>query len=216
MPLVIGVDESGKGDFFGPLVIAALLASDDAAPQLAELGVRDSKLISDNKLLQIDQKLREHFPHAIRIISPAEYNLMYARIKNLNVLLAQGHAWVIKTVLEQHHADLAISDQFGKPQLIEKALTECGCLIRLEQTVRAESIPQVGAASILARAEFVRQMKMLSESAGAPLPKGAGSPVDSAGAALVRAQGAAILDQVAKKHFKNYGRVISRAASLNK
>lgn len=213
MPIVIGVDESGKGDFFGPLVIAAFLASDEAAPQLAALGVRDSKLISDNKLLQIDQQLRAQFPYAVRIISPSEYNQIYARIKNLNILLAQGHAWVIKTLLEQHHAEKAISDQFGKPELIERALAECDCAIHLEQTVRAESIPQVGAASILARAEFVRQMKLLSDKVGMVLPKGAGSPVDIAGSQLVRAQGTSVLDQVAKRHFKNYGRVTGRASS---
>jgi ribonuclease HIII len=194
-------------------VIAALLAPDEAVPQLTDLGVRDSKLISDNKLLQIDQQLRAQFPYAIRIISPPEYNQIYARIKNLNVLLAQGHAWVIKSLLEQHHADMAISDQFGKPALIERALAECDCGIHLEQTVRAESIPQVGAASILARAEFVRQMELLSDKVGMVLPKGAGSPVDNAGRQLVRAQGTNVLDQVAKRHFKNYGRVVGHASS---
>ncbi|MBK7141124.1 MAG: ribonuclease HIII [bacterium] len=213
MPVIIGVDESGKGDFFGPLVIAALLASDDDVGQLTALGVRDSKQIADKKLLQIDTQLRAQFPHAIRVILPEEYNRLYRKIKNLNILLAQGHAEVIQKVLGKAPADLAISDQFGKPELILKALADCNCTVRLEQTVRAESIPQVGAASILARAEFVRQMEQLSEQAGMILPKGAGSPVDSAGSRLVQSQGEAVLERYAKHHFKNYIRVTAHANS---
>lgn len=210
MPIIIGVDESGKGDFFGPLVIAALLASDDAIGQLVEIGVRDSKLIADKKLLQIDAQLRASFPHAVRVILPSEYNPLYRRIRNLNILLAQGHAEVIQQLVDKHPADLAISDQFGKPELILRALKERGCALKLQQTVRAESIPQVGAASILARAEFVRQMEMLSEQAGMTLPKGAGTPVDIAGSRLVQTQGEEVLERYAKHHFKNYLRVTSR------
>jgi ribonuclease HIII len=210
LPIIIGVDESGKGDFFGPLVIAALLASDDAIGQLVAIGVRDSKLIADKKLLQIDTQLRASFPHAVRVILPTEYNQLYRKIKNLNILLAQGHAEVIQKLVDQHPADMAISDQFGKPELILRALKERGCTLKLHQTVRAESIPQVGAASILARAEFVRQMELLSEQVGMTLPKGAGSPVDVAGSRLVQSQGEEVLERYAKHHFKNYLRVTSR------
>lgn len=208
MPVIIGVDESGKGDFFGPLVIAALLASNSDIPRLVEMGVRDSKLITDGKATQISEKLRAAFPHEIVVISPSEYNQTYQQIRNLNVFLAQGHARVIKALLAREPADHAISDQFGKPELILRALSENGCAIRLEQTVRAESIPQVGAASILARATFVHEMKQLSEKVGMTLPKGASALVDSAGRELVRRYGVAILDSVAKMHFKNYKRVV--------
>ncbi len=66
MPLIIGVDESGKGDFFGPLVIAALLAPDDRIPELTALGVRDSKKLTDKRMAQIDAELRRQFPHAYK------------------------------------------------------------------------------------------------------------------------------------------------------
>lgn len=214
MPIIIGVDESGKGDFFGPLVIAALLASDDDLARLRSLGVRDSKQIADKKLLSIDEQLRSNFPYAVRVILPSEYNPLYRRIKNLNILLAQGHAEVIQHLLAQRPADKAISDQFGKPELIERALLERGCHVELEQTVRAEAIPQVGAASICARAEFVRQMEFLSQQAGMTLPKGAGPQVDTAGGELVRRLGVPALEQFAKHHFKNYIRATARAASL--
>lgn len=213
MSMIIGVDESGKGDFFGPLVIAALAASDQDIETLRGLGVRDSKQIADKRLLQIDDSLRKQFPFAVRVILPVEYNPLYRRIKNLNVLLADGHALVIERVAALSPADKAISDQFGKPELIERALSGRGCSIHLEQTVRAESIPQVGAASIIARAEFIRQMEQLSEQAGMTLPKGAGSPVDLVGARLVQQLGSAALERFAKHHFKNYIRVTARAAA---
>lgn len=207
MPTVIGVDESGKGDFFGPLVIAALLASDEAIPRLTAFGVRDSKLISNNRVLEIDEKLRAEFPYSVHVILPAEYNRRYERVKNLNIFLAQGHAYVIQAVLDSHPADMAISDQFGKPALILDALAARECNIRLEQRHRAESIPQVAAASILARAAFVREMRRLSEEVGMALPLGAGPLVDAAGRELVHKQGIDVLQKVAKKHFKNYQRV---------
>jgi ribonuclease HIII len=207
---IIGVDESGKGDFFGPLVIAALLASDEQVPKLTALGARDSKLVSNNRVLEIDEKLRAEFSHSVHVILPIEYNRRYERVKNLNIFLAQGHAYVIQAVLDNHPADLAISDQFGKAELVLKALADRCCDIKLQQTVRAESIPQVAAASILARAAFIREMRKLSETIGMTLPFGAGSPVDAAGRELVRRHGVDVLLTVAKKHFKNYQRVTAR------
>lgn len=206
---VIGVDESGKGDFFGPLVIASLFASDVELENLVRLGVRDSKLISDNKLIQIDTRLRTTYPHALVIIGPERYNQLYDRIKNLNKLLAWGHARAIENVLDEHPADLAISDKFGNSALIENALMEKGRTIKLEQLVRGESILQVAAASILARAAFLREMKKLSDFYQVALPLGASARVDQAGAQLVNRYGPAVLDKIAKRHFKNYQRVVN-------
>jgi ribonuclease HIII len=209
LPFIIGVDESGKGDFFGPLVIAAFLASDDSLADLARLGVRDSKTISDRKLLDIDEHLRQNYPHAVVVLLPDEYNRQYQKIKNLNILLAQGHSEVIIQVADRHHADKAISDKFGKPELIERELHKRGSEINLEQIVRGEAIPQVAAASILARARFINEMELLSQQCGMTLPKGAGHQVDEAGKQLVRKSGVEALNHVAKTHFKNYQRVIN-------
>ena len=204
---IIGVDESGKGDFFGPLVVASLLADRQQREVLADLGVRDSKLIADNKLLGIDEQLRGLFPHAVIIVSPEEYNRRWKQIRNLNRLLAWGHAEAIATVLASHEADLAISDKFGKAALIENALRERQLTIPLQQLVRGEVVPQVAAASVLARAAFIREMDSLSRACGMKLPKGAAPQVDQAGRRVVSARGIEILPSIAKIHFKNYQRV---------
>ena len=149
---VIGVDESGKGDFFGPLVIAALLASDQEATRLEQIGARDGKLIANKKLLTLDEQLRALFPHAVIVYNPREYNRRYAAIKNLNKLLAEGHARAIASVLADHRATLAVSDKFGKTELLEEALHAQGVRIKLEQLVRGEDILQVAAASIVGTA----------------------------------------------------------------
>ncbi len=140
------------------------------------------------------------------MILPTEYNQLYLKIRNLNVLLAKGHARVIHNLASDHPADQAISDKFGKTELIERELALLGCEIELQQEVRGEAIPQVAAASILARARFVHEMQKLSEKAGLELPKGAGEIVDRAGRELVRRQGKEALAEFAKVHFKNYQR----------
>jgi ribonuclease HIII len=206
---VIGVDESGKGDFFGPLVVAALLAPDSDSDKLRSLGARDSKLVTDGKALESDEALRREYPHAVIVIMPAEYNQRYAQIKNLNKLLAAGHAQAISTVLQSHAADLAISDKFGKTELIEGELRRLDQNIKLRQFTSGEAIPQVAAASILARAEFLRQMEQLSRTFQIPLPKGAAAHVDAAGRRFVEQHGVQKLSQVAKLHFKNYVRVVT-------
>ncbi len=209
MPAIIGVDESGKGDFFGPLVVAALLADDTDIPVLRELGARDSKLVADKKLLSIDQELRSRFPHAVLIVSPEQYNSQYSKVKNLNRMLAECHAEVIARLARDQKADHAISDRFGKPELIESALVRAGCSIPITQVVRGESIPQVAAASMLARAAFLREMAALSIEYGVDLPLGAGPVVDKAGREAVTRLGPEILVKIAKTHFKNYHRAIT-------
>lgn len=206
---IIGVDESGKGDFFGPLVIAAFLAPDADSDTLRAIGAKDSKTVTNNRVLEIDEELRKRFPHAVIVIDPAEYNTRYEKIKNLNKLLATGHADAIAQILIHEPADLAISDKFGKPELIEGELAKRKVDIHLKQITGGESIVQVAAASILARAEFIRSMDRLSAKFDMELPKGAAGHVDSAGRAFVRKHGAAELRQVAKLHFKNYTRVVT-------
>ncbi len=206
---VIGVDESGKGDFFGPLVIAAFLADDSDSALLKAIGVRDGKLISDKKILEIDKELRADYPHAVIVVDPEKYNRIYKEIKNLNKLLAEGHADAISEILLTSEAELAISDKFGKSELVENALAQRGQTISLEQLVRGESIVQVAAASILARARFMNEMHRLSDELGFDLPRGAAPKVDQAGRQLVKLHGPKILEKVGKVHFKNYHRIVN-------
>ena len=216
---IIGIDESGKGDFFGPLVVAAVYADEAGAARLVQLGARDSKTLTDKRVTAVDQAIREQFIHFVHVIAPAQYNIAYARVKNLNRLLAAGHAAAIVAVLErllpqQRAGCRAISDKFGKDERLETALAEIGCRIDVTQIHRGEEVPQVAAASVLARAEFIRRLGALSEEIGIKLPKGAAAQVDDAGRRVVARWGPDILTRVAKTHFKNYGRVLAGAGLL--
>lgn len=196
----IGVDESGKGDYFGPLVIAACYVGPEHYAELE--GVRDSKKLTDALALKLDAVIRRVCPHAVVAIGPTKYNELYAKIGNLNRLLAWGHARAIENALEQHPSELVISDQFADPAGLKRALLQKGREVRLESRVRAESDLAVAAASVLARAEFLRRLRSLGETVGMDLPKGAGSPVLEAGRKFVRTLGRERLGEVAKLHFK--------------
>ncbi len=196
----VGVDESGKGDFFGPLVIAACYVGPE---HLAELeGVRDSKTLTDKVALRLSGVIQRTCPHSVIAIGPAKYNELYAKFKNLNLLLAWGHARAIENVLEVQPATLVISDQFANPAGLKRALFEKGKEVELRSMVRAEADLAVAAASILARAAFLRGLERLGQEFGMELPKGASSPVLAAGKRFVQKHGASALPQVAKTHFK--------------
>lgn len=196
----IGVDESGKGDYFGPLVIAACYVGPE---HLAELeGVKDSKKLTDAVATRLAGKIRATCPHSIIAIGPAKYNELYAKFRNLNKLLAWGHARAIENVLELQPATMVISDQFAAGgKIVKQALMDRGKEIEFRSAVRAESDIAVAAASILARAEFLRRLAMLSSDGGVVLPKGATNVVSTA-KRYVAAHGREALGNVAKLHFK--------------
>lgn len=196
----IGVDESGKGDYFGPLVVAACYVGPE---HLAELeGVKDSKKLTDAQALKLSLYIKRVCPHALVIIGPAKYNELYSKFANLNRLLAWGHARAIEDILGKVECDHVISDQFADPAGLKRALMEKGRAVRLESRVRAEADIAVAAASILARAEFLRRLKALGDQWEVTLPKGAGTPVDQAARQFVAQKGRENLGQVAKLHFK--------------
>lgn len=204
----VGVDESGKGDFFGPLVVAACYVGPE---HLAELeGVRDSKKLTDPVSLRLAQQIRRTCPHAVISIGPTKYNELYASMKNLNKLLSWGHARAIENVLEQQPCDHVISDQFADPAGLKRALFAKGKTVRLESMVRAESDIAVAAASILARAEFLNRLKRLGQEIGFQLPKGASDLVIRTGVEIARLKGAESLSSVAKTHFRTYQAVLDK------
>jgi ribonuclease HIII len=198
----IGIDESGKGDYFGPLVIAAVFVDATTQGELALMGVRDSKKISDGRILEMAPDIRAICPHSLIAIGPPKYNELYAKIKNLNRLLAWGHAKALENLLGRVSCERAISDQFGDTQLILNALQEKGRKIVLEQRTKAESDLAVAAASIVARAEFLMRLKRLSDEVGTTLPKGASPAVELAAKMVVKKHGQERLSTVAKLHFK--------------
>ena len=205
----IGIDESGKGDYFGPLVIAAVCVTPASEQDLALMQVRDSKKISDGRILEMAPDIRLVCPHSIVAIGPQRYNELYAKIKNLNRLLAWGHARALENLLQQVDCDLAIADQFGDERLILNALQEKGKQIRLVQRTKAEADLAVAAASILARAEFLLRLQRLSQELNTTLPKRASPAVELAGRMVVRKYGQDRLSTVAKLHFKTTKHVLA-------
>lgn len=206
----IGIDESGKGDYFGPLVIAGVCLQPDDEMPLVKAGVKDSKLISDAHVVPIAEKIRSVVSerrYDVIYIGPDKYNDLYARIHNLNRLLAWGHARVLENLLEKSPCNLALCDQFGDESYIKHALMEKGRAITLIQMVRAEADLAVAAASILARDGFLRKLKDLSEKYGISLPKGATHVIEPA-RSFVKTHGESDLRKVAKIHFKTTEKVI--------
>ena len=209
----IGIDESGKGDYFGPLVIAAVFVDARTQGELKLMEVRDSKKISDGRVLELAPDIRSICPHSIIAIGPKKYNELYIKIKNLNRLLAWGHAKALENLLERGvTCERAISDQFGDERLILKALQEKGRRIVLEQRTKAESDLAVAAASVLARAEFLVRLKRLSDEVGTTLPKGASVAVELAAKMIIKKHGRERLDSVAKLHFKTTQAVLAGLA----
>ena len=202
----MGVDESGKGDFFGPLVIAAAYVDEAIAKDLKALNVRDSKTITTDKAAQdLAKKIRARLGEKFVVVSigPAAYNRLYATMGSVNRILAWGHARAIENLLEKvPSCPRALSDQFGPEQQIQRALQQKGRKIKLEQRHKAESDIAVAAASILARSGFLSAMDKLGEKYGVKLPKGASDKVKQVAAEIAKKHGGAAFLEMAKCHFK--------------
>lgn len=203
----IGTDESGKGDFFGPLVIAGVLVDERSAKIFTDLGIKDSKKLSDKKMLAMAVEIKKNAPHSVIAISNGKYNELYSNIKNLNKLLAWGHARAIENILNSSSCEYALSDKFGDESLIKNALMKNGQSIRLEQMVRAESDIAVAAASVLARATFVQKMQGMENNYGLKFPKGCSGLVKTAASEFIQKYGKDRLHEVCKTHFKTFNEV---------
>ena len=196
----IDIDEAGKGDYFGYLVIAAVIVDEKEEQKLKDTGIKDSKMISDlqiHKLARIVKKM----PNSIIRISPEKYNILHIKFKSLNNILAWGHARALENLLEKYKADIAISDKFAEEKLLKSYLMDKGKKIKLIQKVNAESEIPVAAASILARSEFLRTLRMLGREIGHVLPKGSAHVKDAA-KDILKQHGEDGLKYVAKVHFK--------------
>ena len=202
----VGSDEAGKGDFFGPLVVAAVRLEPEVARKMAKGGVMDSKRLTDAKAFELGAALRGTVPFSVVRVDPPEYNHRYPQYSGLNPFLADLHAEAIRAVAQPGVRVLV--DRFAKEGLMQKALGDLD--IRLEQATRAERNMAVAAASILARQEFLLGLQELSDEAGVPLHKGAGRPTDDSGVRYVEAHGFEALGNVAKLHFKNTEKIRAR------
>jgi ribonuclease HIII len=213
----IGIDESGKGDFFGPLCVAGVYVNEAVVRAWDKAGVRDSKkVISDRRIGELATLIRETPGCVWRVvpIGNEAYNRLHRTMGSVNKLLAWGHARVIENLMLQRHRMTpppvrAISDQFAADQsTVARALMSQGREVELIQRHRAEADLAVAAASILARDEFVRRLAQLSETWGVPLPKGAGESAEAAGREWVARHGPERLGEVAKQHFRTAHRIL--------
>ena len=210
----MGVDESGKGDFFGPMVIAAAYIDKDLLEKMRELDVKDSKNItSDKKALFIGSELRKLLGRRFALVSigPAAYNRLYSKMRSVNRILAWGHARAIENLLDNvPDCPKAISDQFGDKKTVERALMQKGRGIELVQRHKAESDMAVAAASIIAREGFLLALKKMEKQYGMEFKKGASAAVCDVAAALVRNKSPETLLQTAKCHFKTTDKVLAQ------
>lgn len=213
----IGVDESGKGDFFGPLCVAAVYVNASVIAAWKEAGVRDSKTVgSDASIARLDGLIRGTPGCQVSVIAIGNeaYNRLHARHGSVNTVLAWGHARAIENLLERGRLldpapVRAVSDQFASSKsTVERALLTLGKDLPLVQRHRAEEDLAVAAASIVARNECLVRMKRLEREVGMPLPRGASSAVEEAARALVAKHGPEILPKVCKMHFRTRYRVL--------
>jgi ribonuclease HIII len=213
----MGIDESGKGDFFGPLVVAAAYTDPVLAGTMRQIGVRDSKQMTDKQIFAVGARLRALLGrnrYALVTIGPETYNRLYAGIRNVNRLLSWAHARAIENLLDtMPDCPRAVADQFGAAHQIERALMKKGRAIVLEQHHKAEADIAVAAASVLARECFLRALQRLGKEHGLDLPKGASAAVREAALALVRREGPAILLKTAKCHFRTADEVLAAAGA---
>ena len=201
-----GVDESGKGDFFGPLVIAGVYVDRGIARKFLDAGIQDSKRIgSDARIHALADMIRKTQGAVwdTVVIGPERYNDLYEKFGNLNSLLGWGHARVIENLLAKRgDCPRALSDKFADARVVERSLLQRGRAIKLEQRTKAESDFAVAAASILAREGFIDWLDTRGRTLGAKLARGVSAGVKQTARDLVAKNGAGILRQVAKVHFR--------------
>jgi ribonuclease HIII len=214
-----GLDESGKGDLFGPVVAATVIADETAVQAWLKAGVRDSKTIVDPQILRLDELIRAT-PGVVvesRHMTMREYNRVMGRpYASLNRLLAQHHADALDAALKRKWVPRGLLDQFSKEPLVQRELKKKGLeRFKLDMRTKAEEDPVVAAASIVARAEFVRAMRELSREFGDKLQKGAGAAAKAQAAGLIQKFGARALGDFAKLHFRTCYEVVAAAGKLD-
>lgn len=198
----IGLDEAGKGDFFGPLCVAGFYAAEGQVLDLIKMGVKDSKKMSDEAVLTLSKKLKASFPHKVLKLFPETYNKLYDKFHNLNRMLAWSHTTVLEELATKTGCKKAILDQFADKELMTGFLERKKLEVDLTQRFKGEEDPVVAAASILARGAFLEGLEDLRQKFHVELPKGASAAVIVAAKKAVERHGVEILPLVSKTHFK--------------
>lgn len=209
----LGVDEVGKGDYFGPLVVVSCFLDGDFKKTVLRLGVGDSKKISDGNIKKMYEVLKPYDKFYTSIVYPEEYNSMNEEFKNVAVLLAKQHSKVIEMGLydlqkKGIECPRVVIDKFSsKDSRVSNELGELGKKIDLVQFHKGESDLAVASASVIARAIFLEEMKKMGEKYGFDFPKGASNVIDS-GKEFVRRFGKEELRKVAKIGFRTTKQIL--------
>ena len=215
-----GCDESGKGDFFGPLVAATVIATKPMIEGWRAAGAQDSKKITEARILELDKLVRGTPGVVVKLIHARDMrqykSLMGKRFRSQNQILAFQHARALQDALAEKKVPWGLLDQFTEDPLVQRELTKLGVAgFELRMRTKAEEDPVVAAASIVARAEYVRQMNTLSKRFGAKLQKGASAAVKAQAHAIIRRFGADGLRDYCKLHFRTAYEVVSEAGKLD-
>ncbi len=208
-----GIDESGKGDLFGPLVSCCVVADGDAVKKWQDEDIRESKKVtSDTAVLNMAKKIKATKGVVVKLsyAKMEKYNELYIKFgQNLNKLLAWMHARAIESALEERHVPWGMLDQFTKQPLVQRQLDVKN--FELKMQTKAESDPVVAAASIMARATYIYSMRTLSTEFGEPLLKGSSDKTREQAVQIIKKFGVENLGKFAKMHFKTAREAITQA-----
>lgn len=214
-----GLDESGKGDFFGPVIAATVIGQKSMIETWRQAGVQDSKRVTESQILKFDDLIRGTHGVVVKtcFCSMPKYNELMARPRaNLNLLLAWLHGTALTQALAERPVPWGLLDQFTEQPLVQRELTKKGVKdFELKMRTKAEEDPVVAAASVVARAAYVREMQKLSQRFGAKLQKGAGPLVKVQAAEIIGRFGAKGLGDFAKLHFRTAYEVVKAAGKLD-
>ena len=208
----IGSDEVGTGDYFGPIVVTAAYVEKENIDFLLELGVKDSKRMTDNDIKRVVPEVIKKIPYNTYILNNTQYNKLYDSDMNMNKMKAILHNKVLSHFADKnkYHYDYAVVDQFENPRSYYNHLKDASFKVYgITFLTKAEDqCLSVACASIISRYIFLREMDMISKDIGIELPKGAGDGVDAFWIEIVKKFGKDKLNEIAKLNFKNTERIL--------
>jgi len=202
--LIAGLDESGKGDYFGPLVASAVALDGKTISELDAIGLKDSKRHTPGRIKELALKIQK-FPHSTVLISPLRYNQLYEKFKNLNLILGWAHSQTLENLIKEHgpQIEIAILDKFSRKGEFSRAVAKKGIKIEIIEEPGGEKYIPVAAASVLARWRFVSWINRESKKLGIELTLGSSSPsVVETACQILKKGGMELLSKYAKLHFR--------------
>lgn len=204
----IGIDESGKGDFFGNIVVAGVIFDKTKEEFFKDLNVRDSKKIEDKRIKFLAKEIKKNLFYEIVSITPKKFNELYKSFKNINVFLAWAYSKVILNLLKIEKVSLILIDKFTTKNYIDLFLKNKNINVERIEIIKGERDPAIACASIVARDSFLTSLTILERKWGFSFPKGGGEIVDKSGIEFVKKFGIEKLNEVAKINFRNYKKIL--------